>query len=666
PNVTAKVTEEVLRLQNQRALRLLRDAVGDVATALSQSTRIIGVSAALQASLDRDREALPDVYEQFARLNADEPYRMKCAYIYERILNALAVARSGRRPAGPVYGSTAELLADLRLMSDSLLQNRGEYTARGRLGRLIRAVAAFGLTLAAMDIRQDSSVTNAAVGELIDRVDAPLDPAKAGDHVPFTDRPVEERVDRLVAELNDRRTLCTPTAVHSPETAEVLDVLRVVREAQDRYGREAVETWIVSMTRDADDLLAPLVLAKEAGLVDTHSGVARANVVALFETIEALRAAGDVMDRFWGIPAVRRLVSLNGDVAEVMLGYSDSNKDGGITTSQWELYRAQRALREIASRHGVALQLFHGRGGSTGRGGGPTRDAILAQPSGTVDGRIKITEQGEVIADNYGTTGLARRHLEMMTAAVTEASLLHTEPRHDAETQARWFAVMDRLSETAYRKYRSLVEREGLVEYFMAATPVEELAAMNIGSRPARRPGADSGIANLRAIPWVFGWTQSRQIVPGWYGVGAALEEVRRGGMADTVDEMVREWSFFRAFVSNVEMTLAKTDLDIAALYVAELVPPELWPIFDEIKAEYERALEQVLAVTGQERLLDKFPVLQRTLAVREAYIAPLSYMQVSLLARSRREPDGEGDPLLQRALLLSINGVAAGLKNTG
>lgn len=659
PNVTAQTTSDVLRLQNQRALRLLRDAIRGLATELSQSTHIVEVSDQLMASLELDRVAMPSVYEEFRRLNADEPYRMKCVYMYERVINALAVARSDDPPPGPVYHNGGELVDDLTLMSDSMRANRGANVASGRLGRLIRAATVFGLTLAALDIRQDSSITNAAVGELIDTVEN----AAAGS---FEALPREDRIERLIAELEGSRTLRTPTGSYSPNTKEVLDVFDVVRGAQDRYGGESVDTWIISMTNEVDDLLAPIVMAREAGLIDLRSDVARIDVVPLFETIGALRASAGVMDRYWSIPSVRRLVELRGGVAEVMVGYSDSNKDGGIATSQWELYRAQRALREVAERHGLAVRLFHGRGGSTGRGGGPTRDAILSQPARTVDGRIKTTEQGEVIADNYGTPELARRHLEMMTAAVAEASLLHTEPRHDESTQSRWFDVMAQISESSFQKYRSLVETDGLVDYFLAATPVEELAEMNIGSRPARRGGSITGISSLRAIPWVFGWTQSRQIVPGWYGVGTALAEARSGGMADVIDEMFREWSFFRAFVSNVEMTLAKTDMGIASLYVTELVPPEFHRIFDDIRSEHELALSGVLDVTNQDNLLDAFPMLRRTLAVREAYIAPLSYLQVSLLRRRRREVADERDPLLRRALLLSINGIAAGLKNTG
>jgi phosphoenolpyruvate carboxylase len=374
--------------------------------------------------------------------------------------------------------------------------------------------------------------------------------------------------------------------------------------------------------------------------------------------------AAEVMDEYWSVPSVRQIVKLQGDRAEVMVGYSDSNKDGGTVTSQWELYRAQRALRDCAAMHGISLQLFHGRGGSAGRGGGPTREAILAQPSATVDGRIRITEQGEVISDHYSNRGLAEAHLDLMLSAVTEASLLHSEPHHGPEQMDQWAEVMDSISGAAHKKYRSLVERPGLVEYFLKSTPVEELAGMNIGSRPARRAGGVAGIGTLRAIPWVFGWTQSRQIIPGWYGVGSALSETRNQGLGSELAYMFEQWGFFQTFISNIEMPLVKSDMEIAGRYVRELVPAELHGIFDDIKAEYELTLSEVLRITGQVGLLDRQPTLQHTLRVRAPYIDPLNYLQIALLARHRTE--SEPAPLLQRALLLSINGIAAGLKNTG
>ena len=656
PNITAQVTREVLGLQNERALRIYRDEVAGLARELSQSTRITEITQELAESLEAERVAQPSVHGEFSRLNAEEPYRLKCAFIYGRIVNGLGVARTWDEPDGPVYASGAELTDDLEIMSRSLRSYRGSHVADGRLQRLIRNVRTFAMTLASMDIRQDSSVTDEAVGELIDRAD--------GSGTRFADLSLDERVARLTRELAGPGSSALFAVEQSESTREVLDVLRLVREAQDRFGEESVNTWVVSMTHDVSDLLSVFVLARDAGLIDPSSGISRLVVVPLFETIEDLKIAADVMDRYWSIPAVRRLLELRGDAGEVMVGYSDSNKDGGIATSQWELYKAQRALRATAAKHGIALELFHGRGGTVGRGGGPTRDSILAQPSATVDGRIKITEQGEVISDHYASRGLAENHLELMLSAVTEASLLHTEPRHGPEVMERWSNVMDRLSGIAYQKYRSLVEREGFVEYFLTATPVDELGKMNIGSRPARRGGQITGIDGLRAIPWVFGWTQSRQIVPGWYGVGTALSQMRADGFASALDEMYGDWSFFQTFISNVEMPLVKSDVEIARRYVGELVRPELHPIFDDIAAEFELARGAVLEITGQAELLDHQPTLQRTLRVRAPYIDPLNYLQIALLARHRS--GSEQDPLLERALLLSVNGIAAGLKNTG
>ena len=653
PNVTSKVSRATLGLQNERALRLLSDEVREVAQELSQSTKIAGISEELAASLGSERELMPEVWEEYHRLNAEEPYRLKCAFIYQRLQNSLAVARSWDPPSGPVYTGSSQLLADLSMMHRSLTEFSGRRVAAGRLQRLITNVATFGLTLTQMDVREDAAVTNAAISELL---------SMAG--VVIKDASPRGLARTMTVELAGRRPLTAAATRPAPATREVLDTMALIREAQDRLGPEAVDTWIVSMTRNASDLMAILLLAKEAGLIYPPEDVARLQVVPLFETIGDLRGAAAIMDAYWSIPEVRRLVALNGDVAEVMVGYSDSNKDGGITTSNWELYRAQRELLACAQKHGINVMFFHGRGGSVGRGGGPTRDAILAQPAGTVRGRIKITEQGEVISDHWGNLSIAASQLDLFLTSVTEASLLHTEPLHDAATNERWSAVMDRLSGWAFEKYRSLVEGDGFVEYFLSSTPVEELGGMNIGSRPARRRGAVDGIAGLRAIPWVFGWTQSRQIVPGWYGLGTALDRAREEGLGDEVTDMFANWRFLQTLVSNVEMALAKTDMDIAVRYVQELVPPHLHKTFNHIRDEYERTVRNIKELTGQQELLDKFPVLQRTLRVRAPYIDPLNHLQV-LLLRRMREGD-EHDPRLRRSLLLSINGIAAGLKNTG
>jgi phosphoenolpyruvate carboxylase len=369
------------------------------------------------------------------------------------------------------------------------------------------------------------------------------------------------------------------------------------------------------------------------------------------------------MDAYWSIPEVRRLISLQGDEAEIMLGYSDSNKDGGITTSTWELYRTQRDVLHRAQGHGISIMFFHGRGGSVGRGGGPARDAIRAQPEGTLNGRIKLTEQGEVISDHYGNRAIATAQIELLLRAVTEASLMPVEFGHDGDRSELWFGIMDRLSAIAYRKYRALIDQAGFDQYFRASTPVEELGAMNIGSRPARR-GGQSGIEGLRAIPWVFGWTQSRQIIPGWYGLGTALEAASNEGLGSQLGDMFSNWRFLQTLVSNVEMTLTKTDLDIARCYVSELVPKASQHIFGQILDEHERTVRQVRQLTGQSELLERFPVLQRTLRVRTPYIDPLNLLQILLLKRIRSGT--ADDPLLHRSLLLTINGIAAGLKNTG
>jgi len=624
---------------------------------LSSSTRVVRTSAELAAALAADQALLPEVYETSQRLNAEEPYRLKCAYIRQRLLNTRARIQGGMpHEPGRDYGESGELLADLSVMADSLAKNRGELVASGPVDRAIRATAAFGLHLATMDVREHAERHHAVLAAVYDGFgDLP---------VPYAELPRSERVALLFGELASRRPLMGATTVLDGVPATTMATFTAVRTALDTFGDGVIESYIVSMTRDVDDVLAPVILAREAGLVDIHAGVARIGFVPLFETVEELREAGAIVDRLLSDPGYRRLVALRGDIQEVMLGYSDSNKDAGITTSQWEIHRAQRSLRDAAQRHDVVLRLSHGRGGTVSRGGGPTHEAILAQPFGTLEGRIKVTEQGETIAEKYGLPGVARDNLERAVAAVLEASVLHRESRVPLDVLTGWDATMDVVSQAAYVAYRALVERPGLMEYFLTATPVEELAALNMGSRPARRPGGPGGLSDLRAIPWVFGWNQSRQIIPGWFGLGSGLAEAVARGHAAVLADMHGTWHFFRTFVANIEMTLAKTDMNIAAHYVESLVEPSLQPLFTDIREEFYRTCEEILRLAGQERLLDRSPELREAIAIRKPYLDPICYLQVALLSRLRAS--SEPEPLLRRALLLTVNGVAAGLRNTG
>jgi phosphoenolpyruvate carboxylase len=543
-------------------------------------------------------------------------------------------------------------VAELDLISQSLRGSRGELIAAGAVARLRRQTQALGFQMATLDVREHAAKHRSAVEELFDHVGVEL--ASMGGN---------QRMIVTATELTGSRPLTGPTTLLSEEASKTLDTFRTIRKAKDRFGTNVIESYIISMTESPVDVLDAVILAREVGLVDLNRGIADLSFVPLVETIDDLHGSGQLLDSLLHNAEYRKLVSLRGNNQEVMLGYSDSNKVGGITSSQWEIYKAQRVMRNVAESHGVHLTLFHGRGGTIGRGGGPAHAAILAQPYGTVDGSIKLTEQGEVISDKYGNPRIAARNLELMVASVLESSLLHRQSRRPKETLDRWTEAMDCFAAEAHTAYRSLVEDSSLVPYFLSSTPVEELGKMNIGSRPSRRPGGVGGVDDLRAIPWVFGWTQTRQIIPGWFGVGSGLEAARSAGYGTVLEEMATEWSFAQTFLSNVEMTLFKTDLDIASSYVNELVDPAHHHLLERIQAERELTERQVLKLTKDDELLGATPLLRQTLSVRDIYLDPINYLQVSLLGRSR---GGEQSAELDRALLLTVNGIAAGMRNTG
>jgi len=643
PNITSEVTKAAILLQNAHFTRTLFSHLDELRQALSISTKLVGVSKELEISVAKDLENLPEIEARYRRINIEEPYRLKATAIRHKLSLTQSRHASGLPHfPGRDYKDTAELLQDFNIMRSSLLEHNGQLIANGLLDRIMRSISAFGLTHATMDIREHSDAHH----KLLTQLFGGSDPEIIAKQLLATSNPD-------VSGLDQAGSNCYKTFV-------------AINELIDRYGSEVIESYIISMTKSANDVMAAVLIAKMAGLIslDESNSFAKIGFVPLLETVAELRSADKILDDLLSNKSYRKVVDLRGGVQEVMLGYSDSNKDAGITTSQWEIHKAQRKLRDVAKKHGVKLRLFHGRGGSVGRGGGPTYDALIALPWGSIDGQIKMTEQGEVISDKFGLPALAKENLELTLAAALEATVLNRKPRQSGNDLNTWNECMDLISEHAFAAYRALVDQPELPAYFYASTPVEQLGNMFLGSRPSRRPEASSGLDSLRAIPWVFGWTQSRQIVPGWYGVGSGLKAAREAGKSELLQTLLKEWHFFSTFISNVEMTLAKTDLTIAKRYVESLVDPSLHKIFEQIKTEFDLTVKELLLMTNKSEILGNQPILARTLQIRDTYLAPIQLLQISLLKRVRTQK--EPDPLLARALLLTINGVAAGLRNTG
>jgi len=653
PFVTAEVLDRAMRAQSRKAVAYLLEQLHMLGAELSTTTSLISVP---DVELMRLAEQSPD--QSPHRL--DEPYRRAIAGFYARLaatalqLDDLEAPRHAVGAAEP-YASAAEFGADLDVLHRSLISHRCALLGRGRLRRLRRAVAIFGFHLAPLDLRQNSDVHARTVAELL---------AVACPGTDYLALDENARIALLLEELATPRPLAAPGIEYSEETRGELAIFHTARSIHRRYGKAAIENVIISKTDGVSDILEVAVLLKEVGLLRPLEQALDVNIVPLFETIGDLANAGPIMDRLLGIPLYNRLLGSRKALQECMLGYSDSNKDGGFLTSGWALYRAEIALTEVFARHGITLRLFHGRGGSVGRGGGPSYQAILAQPQGAVQGQIRITEQGEVIASKYANPELGRRNLEILAAATLEATLLGHQ--HDAP-RPEFLAAMEELSATAFAAYRGMVyETPGFERYFWESTVIAEIAALNIGSRPASRKKT-TAIEDLRAIPWVFSWAQCRLMLPGWFGFGAAVAAFREThgakGMA-LLAEMNRDWGFFRTLLSNMDMVLGKSDIAIAERY-SHLVKDEALrnAIFPRLKAEWQASIDALLEITGQGELLDGNPLLKRSIRNRFPYLDPVNHLQIELLRRHR---SGETDDRVQRGIHLTINGVAAGLRNSG
>ena len=653
PFVTAEVLEAAMRAQSRKAIGHLLEQLHQLGAELSTTTSLISVP---DVELMRLAEQSPDRSPH----RADEPYRRAIAGFYARLaatalqLDNLEAPRHAVAEAAP-YATSAEFAADLDVLHRALISHRCGLLGRGRLRRLRHAVAIFGFHLAPLDLRQNSDVHARSVAELL---------AIARPGCDYLSLDEDGRIALLLEELATPRPLTAPGVNYSDETRGELAIFHTAQSIHRRYGKAAIENVVISKTDGVSDILEVAVLLKEVGLLRPLEHALDVNIVPLFETIGDLVNAGPIMDRLLAIPLYNRLLGSRGALQECMLGYSDSNKDGGFLTSGWALYRAEIALTRVFARHGITLRLFHGRGGSVGRGGGPSYQAILAQPQGAVQGQIRITEQGEVIASKYANPELGRRNLEILAAATLEATLLAHE--HDAP-RPEFLAAMEELSATAFAAYRKMVyETPGFEQYFWESTVIAEIAALNIGSRPASRKKS-TAIEDLRAIPWVFSWAQCRLMLPGWFGFGSAVATFRetRGaaGMA-LLAAMHREWGFFRALLSNMDMVLGKSDIAIAERY-SQLVKDEGLrnAIFPRLKAEWQASIDALLAITGEQELLDLNPLLKRSIRNRFPYLDPVNHIQIELLRRHR---SGETDDRVQRGIHLTINGVAAGLRNSG
>lgn len=693
PSVTPEVTWKTACYQRKMVLERYIKSVKELVTLLSVSMQWSDVLPDLLESLELDQSQLSNVYDSLALRFRQEPYRLKLSYILKRLENtrernlALYNRETPQNEDAPMYRSGTEFLAELLLIQRNL---RETGLSCGELENLICQVEIFDFNLTQLDIRQESSRHADAINEILEYLQ--LLPQS------YHELSEEQRIAWLTAELQTRRPLIPAELPFSEKTNDVIQTFRILRSLQQEFGINICQTYIISMCREVSDVLEVLLLAKESTLFDPVLAVGTIRVVPLFETVEDLQRSRSVMQQLFELPLYRAMLAggyaainnteaqahpsiatLSPNLQEVMLGYSDSNKDSGFLSSNWEIHKAQKSLQKIAESYGVNLRIFHGRGGSVGRGGGPAYEAILAQPGNSISGRIKITEQGEVLASKYSLLDLALYHLETITTAVIQASLLGTG-FDDIEP---WNEIMEELAHASRQHYRNLIyEQPDFIDFFHQVTPIEEISQLQISSRPARRPSGKKDLSSLRAIPWVFSWTQTRFLLPSWYGIGTALQKF----LDEEPEQHLKllryfylKWPFFKMVISKAEMTLAKVDMEMARHYVNELSNPEdkirFENVFEQISREFFLTRDLVLKITGHQKLLDGDPILQRSVQLRNGTIVPLGFIQVSLLKRLRQSKNAPTTGVIHsryskgellRGALLTINGIAAGMRNTG
>ena len=660
PSVTADVTWQTLKMQRNLAIHKYENNLRELARHLSFSTTIVNVSDELLASIKQDGENV-ELRTIEPWTNDKEPYRVKLRYMLQKLKNMREEQFEGTKQR---YGSVEDFKADIEIIDRSLRHHYADYVANTHLKKLIRQVELFGFHLAALDVRQHSKEHENAMTELL---------AKAGVASAYAELAEQEKIDLLHGLLSGDKQLLQDGIQLSESSQECLDVYKTIYKAQQEFGTGCITSYLISMSEAASDILEVMVFAKEAGLFgrDENGNVfCTLQAAPLFETIDDLHAAPQIMDTLFKLPVYRQSVAAMGDLHEIMLGYSDSNKDGGMVTANWELRVALNELTRMGKSHNVRLKFFHGRGGALGRGGMPLNRSILAQPPHTIGGGIKITEQGEVLSSRYAMKGIAYRSLEQATGALITAAYLSRNPAQERSTESEWEEIMRDISVDAQTKYQDLIFRDpDFMTFFKESTPLPEVGELNIGSRPSKRKGSDR-FEDLRAIPWVFAWTQSRYLLPAWYAAGTAFSKFVNGDPArlETLRTMYREYSFFKSLIDNLQMALGKADLMIARQYAGMIEDAAIKDrIFSQIEEEYAKTQEMILNITGQDEILDNVPVIQESIRLRNPYVDPLSYLQVQLLTELRSlRAQNEDDAELLREVLLTINGIAAGLRNTG